>query len=57
VITPYLQFSLERRASGDFKAIALGDSSKLIGQEWKALSEAEKQVCIQIMHSYDGRWG
>jgi hypothetical protein len=52
-LSPYMQFSMDRRASGDFKAIGLGDSSKLIGQEWKALSEAEKQVCFQILQSYD----
>jgi hypothetical protein len=52
-VTPYLQFSVERRASGDFKDIKLGDSSKLIGEEWKALSESEKQVRIKV----NIKWG
>ena len=43
-ITPYIRFSTERYASGDFKNIALADRSKLIGNEWKALSASEKQV-------------
>ncbi|KAK0949118.1 hypothetical protein LTR91_026715 [Friedmanniomyces endolithicus] len=33
---------MARHASGDFKSIALLDRSKLIGKEWKALSEGEK---------------
>ncbi|KAK0868200.1 hypothetical protein LTS02_003721 [Friedmanniomyces endolithicus] len=40
--TPYILFSIARHASGDFKSIALMDRSKLIGKEWKALSEGEK---------------
>ncbi|KAK0335950.1 hypothetical protein LTR59_002000 [Friedmanniomyces endolithicus] len=39
---PYILFSMARHASGDFKSIALLDRSKLIGKEWKALSEGEK---------------
>jgi len=42
--TPYILFSIARHASGDFKSIALMDRSKLIGKEWKALSEGEKNV-------------
>jgi hypothetical protein len=40
----YLKFSIERRASGDFKNIALGDATKLITQEWKDLSDGDKKV-------------
>lgn len=42
--TAYIQFSVSRQASGDFSHISLPERSKLIGQEWKALSEDEKQV-------------
>ncbi|KAF2798644.1 hypothetical protein K505DRAFT_346420 [Melanomma pulvis-pyrius CBS 109.77] len=40
---PFLRFSIERRATGDFKNIAIPDASKLIGKEWHALTESEKQ--------------
>jgi len=43
-LTGFLRFSLERVASGDFTSIALGEKAKLIGEEWKALSAAEKEV-------------
>ena len=43
-ITNYFQFSINRQASGDFKNIPVSERAKLIGQEWKALSESEKQV-------------
>jgi hypothetical protein len=40
----FVQFSVSRQASGDFKHMKVGDRQKLIGQEWKALSEEEQQV-------------
>ena len=40
----YIQFSINRQASGDFKNISVGERAKLIGKEWKALSESEKKV-------------
>jgi hypothetical protein len=40
----FVQFSVSRQASGDFKNILLGERAKLLGQEWKALSGEEKQV-------------
>lgn len=43
-LTPYIQFSVDRHASGDFRNIGIGERAKLIGQEWKALSESEKKV-------------
>ena len=42
--TAYIQFSVNRQASGDFKNIGVAERAKLIGQEWKALSESEKKV-------------
>lgn len=43
-VSAYLQFSINRNASGDFNRISFADRGKLIGQEWKALSESEKKV-------------
>jgi hypothetical protein len=40
----YLTFALERRESGDYKNIKLSESSKLISEEWKALSAGQKKV-------------
>lgn len=40
----FIQFALNRMDSGDFKNIHATDRMKLIGQEWKALSEDEKSV-------------
>jgi hypothetical protein len=44
-LNAYAQFSVNRNASGDFKNIRLGERSKLIAEEWKALSADEKKVC------------
>lgn len=44
--TPYLVFSINRQASGDFANIKIGERAKLIAQEWKALSESEKSVRV-----------
>ncbi|KAF2171170.1 hypothetical protein M409DRAFT_63548 [Zasmidium cellare ATCC 36951] len=41
-VNSYAQFALNRNASGDFKGITLTERSKLIAQEWKALSDQEK---------------
>jgi len=38
-------FCSERRSSGDFKDISVTDASKLLAEEWKALTDSEKQVC------------
>ena len=43
-VGPYMQFSINRNASGDFKHIGVIERAKLIGQEWKALNESEKKV-------------
>ena len=42
--TPYIIFFVERYASGDFAGILPKKATALVGQEWKALSAAEKQV-------------
>jgi hypothetical protein len=40
----YIQFSINRQASGDFKNISIAERAKLISQEWKALNAGEKKV-------------
>lgn len=42
---PYALFTKARWATGDFKNIPVPEASKLVSQEWKALSPAEKKVC------------
>lgn len=44
----YLQFSINRQASGDFRNIPVSERGKLIGKEWKALSESEKKVGVDL---------
>ena len=41
----YFRFSIERRESGDFKGIALGEAARLVTKEWNDLSAGEKKVC------------
>lgn len=48
-ISAYLQFNVNRNASGDFKHIPMVERSKLISQEWKALSEDEKKVSLTVL--------
>jgi hypothetical protein len=43
-MSAFLFFVVARHASGDFKGIIPSDRTKLIAQEWKALSEEEKSV-------------
>lgn len=40
----YFKFTLDRKASGDFKGIALGDVAKQVTKEWNELSAGEKKV-------------
>ena len=44
-MTSFAHFCTSRHASGDFKHLRASEAAKLLGQEWKALSEGEKQVC------------
>lgn len=52
-VSAYIQFSINRQNSGDFKNIAIAQRAKLIGQEWKALSESDKKVGLIL--SFDDR--
>lgn len=46
VRSSYIQFSIDRHASGDFVHMTVVESARLIGREWKALDAAEKKVNI-----------
>jgi hypothetical protein len=46
-LSPFVLFSMSRNQSGDFKHIAVTERAKLIGQEWRALSEDEKAVSLR----------
>ena len=39
-----MQFSRERYASGDLKHMSIKDAGRLIGNEWKSLTDAERKV-------------
>lgn len=43
-LNPYIIFTKERMTNEDFKNIPCPDRARLIGKEWKNLSEAEKKV-------------
>jgi len=45
-LTAYFIFNTSRQESGDFRNIAVPERAKLLGQEWKALSEEEKEVSL-----------
>jgi len=47
-LTPYILFSSSRQVSGDFNNIRAVERAKLLGQEWKALSEDEKAVSLLL---------
>ncbi|KAL1976999.1 hypothetical protein VTN31DRAFT_3281 [Thermomyces dupontii] len=42
-LTPFMQFSKERRASGDFKHLAAGDILKQLAREWAAMTPEDKK--------------
>ncbi|KAF2211594.1 hypothetical protein CERZMDRAFT_98475 [Cercospora zeae-maydis SCOH1-5] len=41
-ISPFLIFNIDRQNSGDFANIKIPERAKLISEEWKALSQSEK---------------
>lgn len=43
-LNAYAFFFKERHASGDFKGMAVAESGKLVGREWKELAASEKKV-------------
>ena len=47
-LTSYTYFTLERNSSGDLNGMTVAERGKLVGQEWKALSAAQKQVCTLL---------
>lgn len=50
--TAYLNFGIDRQSSGDFANIKVTERSKLISQEWKALSQNEKDVRVKFLCSF-----
>ncbi|QDS74335.1 hypothetical protein FKW77_004505 [Venturia effusa] len=55
-MSAYLAFSMDRRASGDFKNITLLESAKLITDEWKALSPAETKKYTDLQEANKARY-
>lgn len=47
-LTPFMQFSKERRASGDFKHLAAGDILKQLAREWAAMTPEDKKVRVPM---------
>ena len=41
----YSYFYQGRLQSGDYRGLKLVEAAKLVGREWKALSDSEKKVC------------
>lgn len=46
----YVQFTVDRFASGDFAHMTVPESAKLIGREWKALNASEKKACTSTKY-------
>ena len=44
----FIQFSVNRQSSGDFRNISAPERAKLISQEWKALDAEEKKVSLLL---------
>ncbi|KAK4560561.1 hypothetical protein LTR86_005758 [Recurvomyces mirabilis] len=55
-ISAYFQFNINRQASGDFKNIPVQERAKLIGQEWKALNQEEKDKYKQLSNEETKRY-
>ena len=45
-MTPYMCYVRERLASGDLKHMVPQDISSQVSQEWKGMTEAEKEVSL-----------
>ncbi|KAL8766325.1 MAG: hypothetical protein Q9209_006851 [Squamulea sp. 1 TL-2023] len=45
--SPYIRFHIQRRRSGDFAGMSIGEAAKLIGAEWRGLSESDKKPYLQ----------
>ncbi|KAL8749411.1 MAG: hypothetical protein Q9199_007703 [Rusavskia elegans] len=45
--TSFAAFNAQRHRSGDFAGMKLGEAAKLIGAEWRALSENDKKPFLQ----------
>lgn len=49
--TAFIMFCKDRWASGDLKGVSLPEASKLMSNEWKALSENAKKQYIQVQEA------
>lgn len=49
-VTPYILFSKERYASGDFEKMGISEPAKLIAREWKALDASAKKVSFSCLN-------
>ncbi|KAL8863098.1 MAG: hypothetical protein Q9178_000472 [Gyalolechia marmorata] len=45
--TAYVNFTVQRHRSGDFAGMSFTEAAKLIGAEWRALSESDKKPYVQ----------
>ncbi|KAI4248096.1 MAG: hypothetical protein L6R40_001185 [Gallowayella cf. fulva] len=56
----YISFSIQRFRSGDFSGMRVSESSKLIGAEWRGMSESDKKFLpapyLSSFSSPDGAW-
>ncbi|KAL9107999.1 MAG: hypothetical protein Q9227_007214 [Pyrenula ochraceoflavens] len=41
----FLYFTKDRHASGDFRGVAVSEAAKLVGREWKGLSQNQQKAC------------
>ncbi|KAI9846105.1 MAG: hypothetical protein M1837_004361 [Sclerophora amabilis] len=55
-LPPYILFSMERQRTGDFKNMAITETSKLIGSEWKGLKEDDKKKFKDIFSADQKRY-
>lgn len=54
-MTSFLSYSSSRWKSGDFEGLSIQEASKKASAEWKALSEAERAVCLPLSVSWHQR--
>ncbi|KAJ9648051.1 hypothetical protein H2201_002407 [Coniosporium apollinis] len=55
-VSAYMRFNAERHASGDLKGLAIAEASRLVRDEWNALSESEKQKYVDLGHQDQERY-
>lgn len=48
----YIFFHRARRGSGDFANVQAVDALKQVANEWKSLTNVDRQVCLAIHYAY-----